>query len=800
MHSYFAAFALGAIILYCTGYLLPWRDESSWLALLIVLALIVVIRVRLLVVLLCACLGLLWANYVAQVNQAKRLTPELVGKTLSLTGYACSLPRKQDFFFSIDFCVLAVADSHGSALSWRPSKLRLSAKNAYLKQFSRSAQIARLKLKAPRASLNFVGSSLEQYYFAQGLAARGWLKSAQSIDLNHKSTEQKNAYKITAFQHLHWWFVRWRWSVYDYLQTATQGLEHAGVIGALALGHRGDISISDNQVLEATGLQHLMAISGLHVGIVFALLWHICRKRALLVALLGLAYVFAVGFAPSAQRAWLMGLLVLLVAKGWLRASWWLAYLAALALVLVIDPLAPLSLGFWYSFLAVALVLFCAQSQNFRKRSLLASLCILQLSFFILLAPVNAAFGLPHSSAMLLANLFAIPLVSVLILPLILLALALQLISPELANTLLVLANELIHYLLHWCQSFASYLPQARTTGFESFVDALMWGLFVLVALGALLVSWRRLYAWCLCALLCGYLLWPSRAEELAPRVQIIDAGQGLAIAAYQAAKGHVDSLVYDLGPAFGSYSVAERSLLPLLRCELFPLKVDTLILSHADADHVGAAQRFVLASKPKQILSGEPERLARVAGLDAEIAAQACRAGQSYQGGDFSWQVLYPPEGFEQVRRWSSNNRSCVVMLTIKGTKFLLMGDLEGFGERYFLQHYQASIRADVLVAGHHGSAYASSKALLERVQPRYLVVSAGFQNRFGHPHPKVLARAKVQGIEVLNTADLGGIEFSWQQGLLVWRSARQARAAFWLWPSANLLKSDAQKISAEQ
>lgn len=782
MHSYFAAFSLGVIILYCTGYLLPWHDQISLLVLLIVLVLIVVIRVRLVVVLLCCCLGLLWANYVAQINQTKRLTPELVGKTLTLTGYACSLPRKQRYFFSIDFCVLSVAEPHGKHLDWQPSKVRLSAKIDYLKQFSRSAQIARLKLKAPRASLNFVGSSLEQYYFAQGLAARAWLKDAQSLAQAQLSAEQ-----ITIFQRVHWLFVRWRWSVYDYLQAATKGLEHGGVISALALGHRGDITKVDNQVLEATGLQHLMAISGLHVGIVFAFLWYLCRKRTFWIALLGLAYVFAVGFAASAQRAWLMGLLVLLVAKGWLRASWWGAYLAALALVLLLDPLAPLSLGFWYSFLAVALVLFCAQSQNFRQRSPLASLCILQLGFFILLAPVNAAFGLPHSSAMLLANLFAIPLVSVLILPLILLALVAQFISPELASMLLVLANELIHYLFNWCQSFAADLPQARTTGFESVFDVLMWGLFVLVALGAMLLSWRRAYAGCLCLLLCGYLLWPRGEPEVHPRVQLIDAGQGLALAAYRAALGHVASLVYDLGPAFGAYSVAERAVLPLLRRELFPLQVDTLILSHADADHVGAAKRFISATAPTRVLSGEPERLARVADFDAAQKVAACRAGQSYQSADFSWQVLYPPEGFEQVRRWSSNNHSCVLMLTMKGTSFLFMGDLEGFGERYFLRTYPGSLKADVLVAGHHGSAYATSMALLERVQPSYIVVSAGFQNRFGHPHPKVLARAEAQGAQVLNTAKLGGIEFSWQQGRLVWRSARQVRAAFWLWPNAD-------------
>jgi len=770
MNSRLCAFSVGVIILYCTGFLLPCYDEF-FLYFTLLSATLGVARGSHPYSLMLFCLaGYSYASYMVAQRQQQSIPETMVGEVVSLTGYACGLPRVNDKFLSLSFCIRS-GDSNELV---HVDKLRLSAPIAQLDLLTAAPAQVSVRLKPPRGSLNPVGTSLDQYLFAQGFGARAWSKSGASLPLS----------ELSPWELMQWQLFRWRWALYQALSDRVQMLDHGGILIALALGHRGDISDADNQTLQVSGLQHLMAISGLHVGLVMMLFVRVFPKRDVgvgLIAIMGIVYILGVGFSASSQRAWLMVLMVLMVVRGFVRFSWWRGYLLALGLVLLLDPLGPLSMGFWYSFLSVALVILCAQNRWFDKARPLRSLLSLQVVFFCVIAPINAWFGLPHSWAMLPSNLFAIPLISALVLPLTLLGGLLLEVAPDLSSAALWAANELTHLILLLSRELAHYLPEAKTIGWQAPWSVFLWLGYLATLFMALFVGRRHAFAWMLLAVCLIYVSWPTKpAKTSVPRLTVLDAGQGLSLVGEAGER----VWVYDLGPAFPGYSVSDRALMPYLKSRHFPLSVDTLFLSHGDADHVGGAERFIERVKPGRVLSGEPER------VNLPEASRCQPGDQSVSGSassDAQWVVLYPPLHFDHVKGVSSNNRSCVVKMQLGELSVLMMGDLEGVGEFDFIKSQLGSLKTDVLIAGHHGSRFATSYALLKRVRPQYLVVSAGYRNRFGHPHKDVLERAQRMGVKVLSTADSGAIILSKAQGRLEVTEMRSARSAFWLWPHSR-------------
>lgn len=765
MNAWLGAFSAGVILLYCTGRVLPGHDYLFAPVLIFVILMALVLRPRFSVLFFFLLLGWAYASFRAQSVIEQRVPSTYLQQTLIASGYACSLPRRSDYYFSLDFCVHRLLDPKGLRLPYGNGRALISGKLEDLDAFRKGSLDLRIKIKPLRGSVNPVPGSYEQYLFSKGYVLRDHMVAFALPPLGEQA-EESSLFKGVVEQ---WHQLRWNLS--DVLMTHLATYEHKGLMKALALGDRSDISLDQHYILQDAGIAHLLAISGLHVGLIMLILLRFIPARGaglLAFFVLSLAYVGLVGFSESAQRAWVMALLGLAVLKGWLDLPWHILWLYALSAVLIWNPLAPLGLGFWYSFVSAGLIIAAVHFGWLSINQPLRSALRLQLLFLAALAPFNAWFGLAHSFAFLLANLIAIPLVAWLVLPAVVMGLLSICLVGD-GSWFFGFANEVLDLVLQFAES-VSALFQPSHLGRNPGWLILM---FLLVLAGLILGRYTWFGRLILFVSLLGIFYPNSLGRSVSERLIVFDAGQGLSILV----SSGDERWVYDLGPAFGKYEHAERVVSAYLRSEGGRASIQGLMLSHGDMDHSSGYARFARKHSPEVVLSGEPERVPMV-------DAQPCIVGQQAQVGQLRIQVLYP---FAETSadELSSNNRSCVVMIESENNKVLLMGDLEGQAEREFVRLYSEQggdvLRADVLVAGHHGSKHATSYALLKAVEPEYVVFSAGFMNRFNHPSTEVLARVRDAGSRTLSTADSGALIFALDKDPIDISESRAEQSAFW-------------------
>jgi competence protein ComEC len=256
--------------------------------------------------------------------------------------------------------------------------------------------------------------------------------------------------------------------------------------------------------------------------------------------------------------------------------------------------------------------------------------------------------------------------------------------------------------------------------------------------------------------------------EPGAFRFTLLDVGQGLA--AVVRTRNHV--LVYDTGPGFPSgFNTGSAVVAPFLRRSGVD-RVDRLLLSHADQDHAGGADGLLAALPVAEVLSGEPRRL-------VGIRATACRAGMAWRWDGVQFRILHPGPSAS----FRGNDRSCVLKVENGAGAVLLTGDVAAKVEKQLVARFGRELRSQVLVAGHHGSADSSASAFLAAVEPRYLLISAGYRNRYGFPRAEVLQRAEAAGAATLETARYGGLQVSFPAVGPVsgWRAYRRDRRRYW-------------------
>ena len=393
------------------------------------------------------------------------------------------------------------------------------------------------------------------------------------------------------------------------------------------------------------------------------------------------------------------------------------------------------------------------------------------------LTPINAYFGLPHSASNSLANLVAIPWVSIVVLPGALISLFVSIVFPTLSLTLFLIINEILHVIMSFLSSLQSVSVQLKAD------SSLVLNIALLVVL-AFSVAFLRLKPLLMCFVisLVLYFYLPSNLKDKNNQLVVFDAGQGLAIAVH--AGGGV--WLYDIGAAYEKTSVAQRAILPYLRSHNLIDSTQGLIVSHGDWDHAGGLADLLSVLNVENFWSGEVDRLIVSGGQKAK----PCIESMSWYSETVSVEVLYPLKVPLDHKVKSSNNHSCVVRVSLQGFSFLLMGDLESEAELEFVRYYKSKLKSDVLIAGHHGSKNASSYALLKHVQPEYVVFSAGYGNRFGHPHKKVVERAKKYTEKIFNTAQAGALTFDVAStnhtntsGLVITvKGMRESEMPFWI------------------
>jgi competence protein ComEC len=551
--------------------------------------------------------------------------------------------------------------------------------------------------------------------------------------------------------------------------------QYIGIIKALTIGDKHDVTQQQWDVFRQTGTVHLLAISGLHIGLVSGLMYFIVLSigarlsftspqqfAAISAISVGLFYSALAGFSVPTQRSLLM-LTIAMMAITWQRNVTATNTLAlALVGVLLLDPLAVLSAGFWLSFLAVMLIVYSLAGRLGRARYGLSAIKIHWVTA-LGLAPLLLYYFQQISVVSPLSNFFTVPVISFLVVPLCLLGVLLLFFLPTLANQLFVLIDTIIHYL--WLVLIEMVeLPyatiQSALPPFYSVPLALV-GVFILLAPKGLPARWLGLVM--LLPLSFVDLIKPDTGQV---RFTLLDLGQGLSAVV----ETSTHTLLFDSGAKYSDrYDMGSAVIIPFLTHRGIN-EIDTFIISHADNDHIGGAESIIKHTKVKQILSSVPDAL-------AQHAVEQCRAGQSWVWDQVSFEILSPIEGALD----GENNNSCVLKVSSNYGSLLLTGDIEKPAEQWLLQSSTEALNSDILIAPHHGSKTSSTRPFLEQVNPQIILVPAGYKNKFSFPHQQVIERYDDLMIPWVNTADRGALIVDVSSSVLDIKSARSIQGKYW-------------------
>ncbi|MEJ7688036.1 MAG: DNA internalization-related competence protein ComEC/Rec2 [Variovorax sp.] len=625
-----------------------------------------------------------------------------------------------------------------------------------------------VRLKAPHGNRNPHGFDHELRQCELGLRASGYVRGG-SGDARPERLGDSGRHPIAVA----------RVTVRDAVFERVADRKLAGVIAALVTGDQNAIDRADWDVFRATGVAHLMSISGLHItmfawlaALVVGALWRrsgslMLRWPASTAALAGgvlLATVYAMfsGWGlPSQRTVWMLATVALLRLAG-RRWPWPFVWLFTCAVVVAIDPWALTQAGFWLSFVAVG-VLFAAggeapDASSKRIAARLARLWREQWTVTLALAPLGLLLFHQVSLIGLLANAFAIPWVTLVITPLAMLG---AVVAPlwDVAAWAVRLLALLLQWMAQW--PWATLSAPAPPT----------WAAVGGVA-GGVLLAMRLPWSMRLLGLplLLPALLWQApRPAEGEFELLAADVGQGNAVLVRTARH----SLLYDTGPRYSLESDAgHRVLVPLLRA--LDERIDIVMLSHRDSDHTGGAPA-VLAMQPRAQLRSSIEATHP---LQILRPAERCAAGQRWDWDGVSFEVLHPhPDDYATFTK--PNAISCVLRIGNARATVLLAGDIERLQEAALVVRTPpAALHADVLLVPHHGSKTSSSAALLDAVQPRIALVQAGYRNRFGHPAEDVVARYAERSVRLVNSASCGAAHWaSVQPDAVVCERERNAR-----------------------
>ncbi len=686
-------------------------------------------------------LGWCWASAALLIYQYRLLPVELEGQDLRVRGVVVSLPdvesRRKRFLFQVTHWQ---RDGVWQAAPWR-LKLSEYGRNKPL----RGGEIWSLlvRLKRPHGFQNAAGFDYRRWLMMQGIHATGYVRpKAERVFLGEAGWNYA--------------LLRWRQALSERLQQSLPADSLQGILRALVLADRNGIDDDQWQVLRKTGTAHLVAISGLHIGLaatlghlLASLLWRLFGAWRLRVSrpvfAAGVALLFAVvyaalaGFSLPTQRALLM-LAVWLGAVIFQRPLQpWRGFSLALLAVLLLDPLAAFSASFWLSFSAVALIFYLFVGRLQREARWL-QLGRVHLALALGLSPLLLLFFQQGSLIAPLANLLAVPWVSLLVVPLSLLAAVMLPLSDAVSGWLFSAADSALLLLWSLLQRLAD-LPWAAW----SFAISSLWLLLPTILALLLLLAPRGFPARWLCLpLLMPLFLWqPARPQQGELWLTVLDVGQGLSVLLQTAQH----TLLYDTGAKFSPrFDAARAVILPTLRVQRIE-RLDRLILSHNDLDHVGALQPLLDRFPVRRLSSGQPESW-------PQLQVDACRAGQRWSWDGVRFEFLHPTEAVQK----SDNNYSCVLKVSSDYGAVLIPGDIEKPVEKQLLKSGQ-DLSATLLIAAHHGSRSSSSWDFIQAVQPRYVIYSTGYRNRFHHPHPTVVERFKRLGVAGFNTAEVGAV-----------------------------------------
>ncbi|MEM5343245.1 DNA internalization-related competence protein ComEC/Rec2 [Paraburkholderia azotifigens] len=787
-----------------------WSSRAGWLAVLVA----------------AACVGFAYAGWRAQTRLVFELPREWEGRDIVVSGWIKGLPtRSADgvrFLFSVE-----AADAPVERF---PRTLQLSwiaddAPPPMLEPGSRWRLSVRLK--RPHGNANWGVRDAEAVLLARDVRATGYVNlPLLAVQLQGKA----GGIGVIV--------DGWRSAIRDRIAAVLADAPHMGIVVALAIGAQDAVSAVDWQLMRRTGTSHLVAISGLHIGFVAGLagwlagwLWRrscfIGRNWPLLVpvqkvsmasgALFAAVHAALAGFNVPAQRTLWMAGIVALGYLGGRRVAPSVVLAWALGLVLLADPWAVVSAGFWLSFCAVGAILFgmsgharvaqnpppdaredegervfarrCAEALRAQGGALIGRVrsgARVQFAVTIALAPLTVCFFSQIPLIGPVANAFAIPWVSVFVTPAVIAGVALPAPFDALAFRL---AHQLLECLTAGLKLLSGPswtlwpLPQPDAWALASAAVGVVWCL----APAGWPLRWAAPLTWL-------PLLAPASAApaEGAFRLTALDIGQGSSIVVETAHH----TLLFDAGPGPESTHAGERIVVPYLQAAGIGV-LDSLIISHADSDHSGGAPAVLEGVEVRQLLAGLPPTNLLWQTASAKGAQTVrCAAGQRWQWDGVDFAILWPDPGPLQGK---PNAHGCVLRISTasglhaqtqvqphakerKPVVALLAADIEAPVERTLLTRDRAALRAQILLVPHHGSKTSSTEPFLDSIGPSIAVFQVGYRNRFHHPYAGVYERYKARGIELSRSDDDGAARIEAGDAMLSLERYRQTHRHYWV------------------
>ncbi len=760
-----------------------------------------------------ALLGLAWAGGFAHWRLADALPTAWEGRDVEVTGIVTRMPQRFErgvrFTFEIEQAAAPLPQR--IVLSWyRHIDVTADDETGEEVAAPGALPVPRVgerwrfvvRLKRPHGNVNPHGFDYEGWLFERGIRATGYVrKAAETARLD---------------THVGGWWVsieRLREATRARILRALSDHEYAGVLTALAVGDQQAIAPPLWRLFAATGITHLMSISGLHVTMIGALaawliaaLWRRSTRLPLLwptqkaAALAGFAgaflYALLAGFGVPAQRTlYMLGVVAVAMLSGRSIAAPRVLGVALL-LVLLVDPWAVLAAGFWLSFGAVALLFYIANGQLARRHWLI-EWGRAQWAITLGMIPALLALFQQFSLVSPFANALAIPVVSLLVTPLALLGsvpgLGLVL---QPAHAVLALLMDF----LSWLASLPGALWQQHAPPTWAIPLALAGTAWFLLPRG-FPARWLGLVAF-----LPLFFIYPERPAPGALTLTVLDVGQGQAVHVQTA----THDLIFDTGPSFtAAADSGNRILVPYLRATGVQ-QLAALMVSHADNDHAGGAASLMAAVPVAAFMSSLPDAhplqqksapgrpkptLAPLWGAASRgyerggatestlvgwRSERRCLDGDTWEWDGVRFRVLHPTPADYAGKR-TTNAMSCVLRIDSIHGSVLIPGDVEGAAEAELLARHGASLRADILVAPHHGGKRTSSTSFVSAVGPREVIFPVGYRNRFGHPRSEVVDRYAGTGARIHRTDQAGAVRVVLNEAGRQFAHERDVRRRYW-------------------
>ena len=702
--------------------------------------------------------GAVWASFRAGLILSDELASRFEGRDIWLVGHVDSLPRLSGRSRRFEFLV-ASASLDDKTIKI-PRRVQLSLYQHHDRPEVDEQWRLLVRLKRPHGFQNPGSFDYEGYLFQKRIRARGYVREAHRLKT---ATDG-------------WSFNRARTEIAARFQTLLPDSPYQGILIALATGNRDLLTQPQWNLLRDTGTSHLVAISGLHIGIIagvaffiFRWLWslpafttlYLAAPRVAALGAMAAAWSYAglAGFSLPTQRALIMLIIVLGGLFFLRRFQPFMAIGSALLAILMFDPLAVMSAGLWLSFGAVGVILMVLQTRHASDNKLF-KLVRIQWALAVGLVPLTLYLFQQASLVAPVANFVAVPVFGFVVVPATLMAAVATMLLPDsIAVGLLSLANATLHGL--W--SGLAWL-HGKTPVYAS---AISLPAALAAAIGAvLLLSPRGFPARWLG--MTGFLpIFFASADIPEPgeyRLAMLDVGQGLAVVVQT--NRHL--LVYDTGPRFSqSFDTGRAVVLPYLR-HIGRQHVDTLIVSHGDNDHAGGAHSLLAGIKVDKILSSVPARFPR---------GQRCHRGQHWQWDGVRFEILSPLSG----ERFNKNNNSCVLKITAASGSALIPGDIERQREAWLIEETGPDLKSDVLIVPHHGSRTSSTNDFIDSVRPEIALFPVGYRNRYRHPNRQVVSRYARSGSQMLMTPQTGAIEITFGSKGRKIAIYRQQKRRYW-------------------